>query len=418
MVRATPELSTRLRRRSACFDLASSPGRRYSGGPFRLRRCLRNRDEPKARRPVLFVLPTLGGGAARVVITLLRHLDRTRFEPHLVVFYTFYGFWFRSEVPDDVVLHVLERPAGAERDAEARADHLAGAPGRARRDPGLHQLPAAPRQALPAVLQARHPRGHRRALHGAQPLPGSALSDAISAWCAAPIASSRRPKPWRAASDGEIAPRPGQVAMSPQSRRRRAPGGGRQGLDVAVHRTGPHVLAMGRPDAIRRASICCSRRWSGVRAAGVPAHLTIVGVGELEAELAAQAPSARARRRGRAGRFPGAARAVLRARRRLRVVVALRGHAERRARGAWRAVCRSSRSIVRTGSSEIVHDGVNGRLLPARGRAGVDGCARGVLRDPAASRRMRPAIPDTLRSFAAPVVSARWNALFRALTEA
>src|SRR6185369_9177701 len=102
-------LSTRLRTARADFDLASSSGRRYSEGPFRSRvGATRQVTNPNSRRPIMFVLPTLGGGAARVVVTLLRHLDRTRFEPHLVIFYTFYGFWFRSEVPDDVVLHVLE----------------------------------------------------------------------------------------------------------------------------------------------------------------------------------------------------------------------------------------------------------------------------------------------------------------------
>ena len=39
-----------------------------------------------ARRRVLFLMPTLGGGGAeRVIVTLLRHLDRSRFEPHLAL---------------------------------------------------------------------------------------------------------------------------------------------------------------------------------------------------------------------------------------------------------------------------------------------------------------------------------------------
>ena len=38
------------------------------------------------RKKVLFLLPSLtGGGAERVFTTLLRHLDRTRFEPHLAL---------------------------------------------------------------------------------------------------------------------------------------------------------------------------------------------------------------------------------------------------------------------------------------------------------------------------------------------
>jgi hypothetical protein len=41
-----------------------------------------------------------------------------------------------------------------------------------------------------------------------------------------------------------------------------------------------------------------------------------------------------------------------------------------------------------------------------------------VLREPAILARMRAGIPATLRPFTAPVVSARWNALFASLTEA
>ena len=41
-----------------------------------------------------------------------------------------------------------------------------------------------------------------------------------------------------------------------------------------------------------------------------------------------------------------------------------------------------------------------------------------VLRDPATLQHMRAAVPATLHPFTAPVVSARWNALFTALTEA
>jgi glycosyltransferase involved in cell wall biosynthesis len=70
------------------------------------------------------------------------------------------------------------------------------------------------------------------------------------------------------------------------------------------------------------------------------------------------------------------------------------------------------------GVSEIVHDGVNGRLLPPEDVAAMTAALVSLLRDPAALTRLRAAIPATLSSFAAPAVSARWNALFRALTEA
>jgi glycosyltransferase involved in cell wall biosynthesis len=54
------------------------------------------------RRTVLFVLPTLrGGGAERVIVTLLRHLDRQRFEPLLAVV-DMSSAAFLADLPADV----------------------------------------------------------------------------------------------------------------------------------------------------------------------------------------------------------------------------------------------------------------------------------------------------------------------------
>ncbi len=56
------------------------------------------------RRKVLFLIPTLqGGGAERVIVTLLQHLDRSRFQLSLAVV-NMHGAVFRHEVPDDVEL--------------------------------------------------------------------------------------------------------------------------------------------------------------------------------------------------------------------------------------------------------------------------------------------------------------------------
>jgi glycosyltransferase involved in cell wall biosynthesis len=155
----------------------------------------------------------------------------------------------------------------------------------------------------------------------------------------------------------------------------------------------------------------------GVRAAGVAAHLTIVGVGELEAELAA-----RIRALGLAD------------------VVDLVGFQEQPERHFAHAdvFVLSSRyegmpNVVLEalacglpivafdcphGVSEIVRDGVNGRLLPPEDVPALTAALAEVLRDAELRRRLRAAIPDTLRSFTAPVVSARWNALLTQLTEA
>jgi glycosyltransferase involved in cell wall biosynthesis len=59
------------------------------------------------RRKVLFLMPTLaGGGAERVIVTLLRHLDRSRFEPHLALVEAVGSYL--KEVSADVPVHDLK----------------------------------------------------------------------------------------------------------------------------------------------------------------------------------------------------------------------------------------------------------------------------------------------------------------------
>jgi len=59
------------------------------------------------RKKVLFLLPSLtGGGAERVFTTLLRHLDRTRFEPHLALLQA-HGAYM-GDIPKDVPIHDLK----------------------------------------------------------------------------------------------------------------------------------------------------------------------------------------------------------------------------------------------------------------------------------------------------------------------
>jgi glycosyltransferase involved in cell wall biosynthesis len=55
---------------------------------------------------VLFTIPTLeGGGAERVFVTILRHLDRTRFEPHLALVEP--KGEYLADLPSDVPVHDL-----------------------------------------------------------------------------------------------------------------------------------------------------------------------------------------------------------------------------------------------------------------------------------------------------------------------
>lgn len=58
------------------------------------------------RRRILFLLPSLrGGGAERAVVILLRHLDRSRFEPHLALLDSTGPYL--NELPDDLTVHHL-----------------------------------------------------------------------------------------------------------------------------------------------------------------------------------------------------------------------------------------------------------------------------------------------------------------------
>ena len=57
-----------------------------------------------SRRRILFLIPTLNcGGAERVIITLIRHLDRSKFELALAVV-DMSNAVFRQDVPEDVEL--------------------------------------------------------------------------------------------------------------------------------------------------------------------------------------------------------------------------------------------------------------------------------------------------------------------------
>jgi glycosyltransferase involved in cell wall biosynthesis len=59
------------------------------------------------RKKILFAIPSLPiGGAERVMVTLLNHLDRSRFEPHLAMVQKT-GFYLK-DVPPDVPIHDLK----------------------------------------------------------------------------------------------------------------------------------------------------------------------------------------------------------------------------------------------------------------------------------------------------------------------
>lgn len=59
------------------------------------------------RRKILFITPSLyGGGAERVLVLLLRHLDRSRFEPVVILFEP--RIDFKEDIPEDVRIISLD----------------------------------------------------------------------------------------------------------------------------------------------------------------------------------------------------------------------------------------------------------------------------------------------------------------------
>lgn len=73
---------------------------------FRVTTSTRTVDAAPRRIRVLFVRPTLSqGGADKVTVTILQHLDRSKFEPHLALLRA-EGEW-TDQVPKDVGLHLL-----------------------------------------------------------------------------------------------------------------------------------------------------------------------------------------------------------------------------------------------------------------------------------------------------------------------
>jgi glycosyltransferase involved in cell wall biosynthesis len=351
-----------------------------------------------------------------VVITILRHLDRTRFEPHLVVLYTFYGFWFRSEVPDDVVLHVLDvrrarnaMPQLVRIVWKVRPAVIVATQGY------INFLLLLAKPVLPACkLVIREVIGERYMEH-------NRYRDLLYQCYLRLVRRADRIVTQTEAVatrlTGEISPRPGQVLClhNPVDVERMA-----AAAKVAVSPftgPGPHVLAMGRLTGQKGFVMLIDAR-AGVRAAGVQAHLTIVGgVGELEAELKAQAE-----RLGIAdmvelvGYQEGPERFFAHA-----DLFVLSSRYEGMPNVVLEALACGLPIVAFDcphGVSEIVRDGVNGRLLPPEDVPALTAALVSLLRDPAARAALRTGIPATLESFAAPTVAARWNTLFRDLTEA
>jgi len=360
----------------------------------------------------MFVLPNLGGGAARVVVTLLRHLDRERFEPHLMVVDRL-SAWFRRDVPSDVGLHVLAR-------RRARQAVLAMLVTIWRVRPAVV---VSTQGYINFILLLTHPffphtRLIVREVIGERYLEHYRYRELFYRWYLRLVRHADRIVTQSDAVAREMTARvqrrPGQV------RRLYNPVDGdllvREGRSSATPfvGTGPHVVAAGRLHEQKGFDLLLEA-FAGVLAEGVPATLTILGEGEERSALEAQA-----QRLGIAGavRLAGFQEHPYR----------YFGHADlfvlsSRYEGlpnvlleALACGCPVVAFDCPHGVREIVRDGVNGLLLPPEDVGALRAALTRLLRSPQERTRLRAGVSATMEPFAAPTIARAWEALFDELT--
>jgi len=357
---------------------------------------------------ILFALPGLhGGGAERVVVTVLRHLDRRRFEPHLVLADA--AGPYLGEVPPDVPVHGL------------------GAPRLRRALPALVRAvwrlqPAAVAStqgymnfALLLVRPLLPPtRLVVREVIGERYLENSRHRDLLYRYYLRRVRSADRIVTQSDGASREIAARvaarPGQVIriynpvdvarVSAEARSGDRPYAG----------PGPHVVAAGRLEAQKGFDLLLDA-FARVRGRSPGATLTILGEGPDR-----QALAARAERLGlgaavcfagfqpRPYRYFGAADVfVLSSRYEGLPNVIL----EALAAGCPVIACACS-----DGVREVVRDGLNGLLIPPEDLDALALALDRLLRAPEERARLRARIPPTLEPFAAPTVVQAWERMF------
>ena len=355
---------------------------------------------------ILFALPGLhGGGAERVVVTVLRHLDRARFEPHLLVAAAVGPYL--GEVPADVPVHAV----GATRLRRAL-------PGLVRAVWRLRPAAIASTQGYMnfALLLARPllPRTRLvvREVIGERYLENSRHRDLLYRWYLRRVRVADRIVTQSDGAAREIAARvdarPGQVAriynpvdvtrVLNEARAGERPYAG----------AGPHVVAAGRIGPQKGFDLLLE---AFARARVEGATLTILGEGPDRAALLRRAHDLGI---GPAVRFVGfqsnpyryfAAADVFALSSRYEGLpnVVL----EALAAGCPVVACACS-----DGVRELVRDGVNGLLVPPEDPGALAAALGRLLRSPEERARLRAQIAPTLAPFAAPTVVRAWERMF------
>ncbi len=359
------------------------------------------------RRRVLFALPSLrGGGAERVVVTLLAHLDRRRFAPHLLLVDAVGPYL--GDVPRDVPVHALAAP---------RLRHAARPIVAVVRDVAPDVVVSTQGYMNFALLLLRRffPRSRLvvREVIGERYLENSRFQPLFYRWYLRQVRRADRIVVQSDVACAEmrqrVRARPGQIVRvyNPVDVERIATLARASASPLAP--PGPHVVAAGRLDRQKGFDMLLDA-FAGVRRAGVDARLTILGDGPDRDALQVQAA-----RLAIADRvtFPGFevnpfayfAAADL---------FVLSSRYEGLPNALLEALacgCPAVAFDCPRGVREIVRTGENGVLLPPEDVAGLRDVLIRLLRAPAERVTLRRQVPATLEPFRAETVVRQWETL-------
>jgi glycosyltransferase involved in cell wall biosynthesis len=361
------------------------------------------------RHRIMFVLQSLrGGGAERVVVTLLRHLDRRRFEPHLMLLEGANGIYLR-DVPENVPVNAL----AAQRIRRA-APRIVWAMRRLRPE----VLVSTPGYLSFAIILLRpfFPRTKlvAREAIGGRNIEDNHERDFYYRWYPHVVRRADRIVTQSDASARELServhPRPGQIlrlynpvdiehiAMQAQS------------VASPLDGSGPHVVAAGRL-AYQKGFDLLLEAFAHMLRAGIRATLTVLGDGPERAQLEVQS---RALGIASSVRFVGMQPNPYPFLRHADVF-ALPSRYEGLPNIVLEALACGTPVVAFDcphGVREIVQHGVNGLLVPREDVRGFQAALTRLVRSPDERAAIRAAIPPTLTAFAPAYITRRWERLF------